>query len=1406
MADDQSKNTYTKPKKKKSFLGKLIKLCLVLIILLLIVVAFLPTVISMGVGQGLVKNIISDQINGTADFDSLKVSWFGSQTIEHLTIKNEQGDTTGDVTINLDRGLLALVFGSSDFGTLTLDGELKGVRYADGTTSFEKIIKEPDPNAPPLDLSKYKVHLDVNTLHITLDDQVTNKTFIVRDAIADINFNPTGSTLIDFKATTEADGKTGNITLAGTADNVMKDGGALNIDNASFDLAGQLTSVPMNLVDALAGLGNKLAAITGPELSTASLKLVGTLQNADAEIAADATNLDMNGNAVIADGELKISAEKPLTINTKLDNETLQALLLDSPQSDNFELQPLAGQQPMMSFNVNNLAVKLPEGGGLNLNNASLDTTLTLSNAQLIVKNNADVQSVDLPSFTANVRSDNLSDTLAIVADGNAVVNNTQTSTITADITHDSPLDADGAIAFDPTKVTGEVRGSDLPTSLLQGMLAETPIFVSRDIGPSLNLVATFSSGADRAITAAINAANLTGTLDATVGADGAIVGRTANLETTLHPELVRGYVPGGGISLPSLARVNLTSFAIPAREDGEAFSLQTLQLAGSAALQGNIITIAPADNAASNSPPIALSQATLNFESPALGERITLDGGIVANDASVTIDETITNLFAADGILSPLAAIPVGTIAINNITPQQMAKFAPDSAALISNTLAGPLTMNITTAGDADALTADITIDSPGVNGEFHATRDAQAIVLERGRLNTRLTPELSRALQAESELPIELSADRASLVINSPMTLATVNDEGSIVMQLESLQAAIEATPITVRNAPGFENAIILSDLNSTVAATLGDAASYALDGSANVQGSDGNTSISTAEFDVALQRDAADAAFTPDANITLNAINLDALAAAMSADGQSFATLLGDRGNLVLTATPTSDGFTAKAQPAFPNLAGTLNFSKNTEFVEVTGDIEQFTLAAKSLEDYLNTPKEGMPPTKSPMSVNTDVPVEIAINKIKFPAAILEGGKIDSTAITIDALIAMPGQFEITRQHPTTKVAENLRVKDWKIAVKGSDLRDGITANITGILRLFSGEQRTRGTVDLNAIVANLLDNESKFSLDSKRLTIDGTIDNVPTWAADVFAGQDGFLVAALGDAINATIRAENFSADGGTLTADASTSNGSSLNARLRGNDSGYQTVGDPHIDGALALTEALRNRVLQKLHPIFADIAAVDEQLKIKVTDAYFPAGDDKSRINADIAITLGEVEMKPSSPFLRLLKLAEATDEETIPGFIGHLDGRPTIVKIRNGIVKYDDFILHVGRKDSGYRHRLVFTGLIDLPQNYVRSLTASYPVADLAGSVDEIRGIPNVANVGVKFSGPLATETQPAQLKREIDIQINAEDLIKEGLREGLGGGKKGGGLLDGLLGGDDDDKKTKDDKRDQD
>jgi hypothetical protein len=117
---------------------------LVLICLAVVIVAIAPMVAG-SVASNAVLRGIGDQVTGRATLQRVRLSWFGTQRIENLSIVDAGGTELADVSVEAPVSLWSLVWGNRDFGTVTVSGVIHVERDAQGQLNWGGMLPSGGP-------------------------------------------------------------------------------------------------------------------------------------------------------------------------------------------------------------------------------------------------------------------------------------------------------------------------------------------------------------------------------------------------------------------------------------------------------------------------------------------------------------------------------------------------------------------------------------------------------------------------------------------------------------------------------------------------------------------------------------------------------------------------------------------------------------------------------------------------------------------------------------------------------------------------------------------------------------------------------------------------------------------------------------------------------------------------------------------------------------------------------------------------------------------------------------------------------------------------------------------------------------------------------------------------------------
>jgi len=1472
---------------------------------ILLFLALLPVFIGWGLFHGVVRDAIGASFNGDVEVKGLALNWFGTQEIEELSITAPGGDAEAHLALRLERGLLPLVFGSADYGTLHLGGTVEGVRYEDGSTSIQKLLKEKEETEP----LEMRVRIISDGIDVSLRDLATDEVLALRALSGEVLFDPTGKTKIEVDGGTSVAGRTGALKASGSIDRLYGESGFIDLRGAAFGLRAEVSELPVAVLDGLLGLEGRLSAAAGDAIHSATLNFDGGFDDGRVNVALEASHISLAGHVGLKEGAAVVDASQPVEISLRVPADSFARLVGSKEDS---VLAIAEGGEAAAEIRIEAARIPLPGESGLDLSGASVTASLITSRLPLRVRSGATIEQIDVDSLTVSIESADLTEMLTLAVHGAAATAGEDAGSATAHLDIASPIAPDGRFTIDPANIEGSLEVRQVPTSLAQALLGDSPIVLARDLGPRADVMATFSAGTTRTVQLTLAAHNASADVRASIGADGAITGESAIVEIDLQQELLADVAPFP-VSLPEHFSANIRSFTIPARLEGGSFNPAMMGADGTIALAGAVIVAAP-----DAGDPLEIEKAQIDMRSDALGEGISLNGTLSIEGGEIEVREEVSGLFSPEGEFTPLDGAPIGTLTVRGITREHIATFAPDLALKLEPLIGESMGVAITTREAAGgALAADATLTAEGGSATLTAQRDANRIVLTALTGSVALTPELSHAWQPDSEDPIEASADKIALALASPATLFTRGDSGYEVA-LDEIALTVQSQEVIIQNAPALANPVVLRQFAGDINANLGEAKRLKLNGAASLHasidagGAGGERHIADVMFALDMPLAKADAvdgdgdqpAVYPVIALALTDIDVYEVESVLEREAGSLARFLGPSGGLTIDLNPTAAGFEATLTPSFPYVSGTFHAQRDETHFALAAEDATFTLSAAALGEYLSPAADDAAPAPGApvqtITVATDVPLRVDINALRFPAGIVRREALASTAAEIDIAIAIREPLALSRTVGTAP-AETAQFDELALAVTGDDLDAGISLALNGVLKggprdgpvaedaaagereeaIEEGGQQTaqgpsRARIDIAATLSDLVNDAMMLDTANAVLAAQARIRRTPTWIADAAAGTGSLLADALGAAITAEVNAEDFSPNSGTLTANIGGANESRIRAKLTGRDGGYAAErGDP-ITGALTLSPELRNRLLHSIHPIFSDVRNLNEQVRFKVRNAFIPASEprpsgsgsadtplpsveepprrrarqgvrenaqqpaisenagdptssivnhqssiDFSRLSGIIELTIGPAEFTAGSEFLRILQFVETaqgggaqpqTEGRTIEGYIGPLDGSPIIIKIDNGRLTYENFIVHLAREEppeaqpgrrrdrrdregaepqaprgeegaaapAEYAHHLLFSGDVDLVNKRVNRIVGAYPLADLASTLR--RGVPSgggggvlpdIATVGVRFFGELYDAAgNPLDLQMEIDFNLKIENIFEEGLK----------------------------------
>ena len=987
------------------------------------------------------------------------------------------------------------------------------------------------------------------------------------------------------------------------------------------------------------------------------------------------------------------------------------------------------------------------------------------------------VRSVPVPLTDGNdtleqldivIRSDDLAVGVELTIEATAALSSRTPSRFAGSLSIDSPLTDAGQLDIGLDSLRGTLQGTQVPTSLLQPFLAESGIVLIRDVGPVVDIAAEFSRNGQKYITVKLVGRHLSLELEGVADAEKrSFTGNRLELRADIQPELIQS-LADIRIDRPATLFVNLTSFSIPPRKDGEGLPLAGLTAVGSLQLDIDepiALLVSPGDQLLAH-----LDLARLEFDTDSLGEGLTIRGEAQVSGGMVTFEERLTNMFDDEGRLALSNMLIEGRTEIDNFPGTVIASLISDTTGLADHLFDEPCRAVITTSIEGGGMRHTIDFSTPGLSIRLVTLQAPQGLVVEDGRIQLVVTPEMARIMQRDSEQPVGLLRPVTMTIIPNRQTIPGRDwSDYDFLNTPLSGELILEDVALTVDSV--LTEPVLIRDMHLNLSARLGVNFSLATSGSCAVFREVNGVPVGNATIDIELAGN--NEARRTTGTIRLTDLDINQIEVLMGRDHNEWAHWIGDRGELTIRTEPKGAETIFKIEPTFTRFAGSFRIESDLQRIRISGSSSKFVVSSEMFNQGLGSlhGKSPNPSDVTEMRVTQDVPLMLTVKSLTLPRGMIEGKAFDADDFDLNITLS-GGPITLTG---VNGLQESLN--DITASITSTNLSKVIAFNATAQQMLSKGMEYD-GKFEIRGRIHSLYNASGSLDLNQAKLELKADVSHTPTILADTLLNMHGLLVAAVGPQMRASFEAQDFSTAGGTLKGRIETTHGW-LDASLMGSDGLIHTAVDTPITAQLALTESLRRRLLYQIAPVLADIRTVNKPIDFTVSHVDIPVDGDVSRLNADIEIIVGEVEFDSGSISLGLLSIFNASNTETLPGYI-----EPIRANIRKGIVSYEKFNVHIDK------YILPFSGTIDLNRKYV-DMRSQAPLMGLALSIKELRDFGDL-EVPIVIRGPFG------DVKTEIDPEFDLGKLIFEasilrGLDElfkNLDKHKGGGNLLDDIFG----------------
>lgn len=280
----------TKPRKKRGLFARIIRWGLLLVLLLVLLAALAPLLLSTGPGTRLLVSIINGQIEGELEIDDLKLSWIGGQHATGVRYTDENAGLTAEIDELRadDVGLFDLLTGGRRVGEVrVINTAMTYHQPADRAKAGRpktKTIDDKPPFALPATLSGSVVFENLTVDYFAGDIEPVNLSLargtLEMPTLRDIKF--------DFDAALTQGKTSGRLVYKGEVLNLFDPEGVIQAMKARYDidyaLSGLSTNAADQLVSGLTGIRpGVLQALLGKENLSANGIVKGTVEELSSE-------------------------------------------------------------------------------------------------------------------------------------------------------------------------------------------------------------------------------------------------------------------------------------------------------------------------------------------------------------------------------------------------------------------------------------------------------------------------------------------------------------------------------------------------------------------------------------------------------------------------------------------------------------------------------------------------------------------------------------------------------------------------------------------------------------------------------------------------------------------------------------------------------------------------------------------------------------------------------------------------------------------------------------------------------------------------------------------------------------------------------------------------------------------
>ncbi|MDZ4830341.1 MAG: hypothetical protein SGJ09_09115 [Phycisphaerae bacterium] len=1380
-------------KKKKR---PLVRAFAILVLLVVVLVAAAPTLLSLGPATGIARNAIAGAVQGDVALKNASLGWFSAQSIEGLSIKDGSGANAIDVNVTVHSGLLSLFMSGGNNLDATLSGSAKGTLEPDGTTGLGALFapkpastpsSAPSSSSSPSGIpSALKAKLTIERFALAFTDVARSRTYAIDGLHGDASVDGASG-----KVSAKLDGDTnflgGKGTLGMKADLTNLTG---TIDPATIacDLAIEGKNLRVPVDQKTADFSAVVLHVKSPGIGKSiaiDAKADGVLDGTTAStLLADLTIIDLapsGGTLGSAFGGSGASTQWQVLVGKLLTSVKGTVAASKLPTS---LAQPAAAAAGLvlsedLGATIDVLNIKLPGRG-------SDPITLELDAPKAKLK------------LTTVVDGDS-GGALRGLKDGN-LTGTVEASPATLERLAKVNVTAPARLSLNGRDLALGLAATDAGVlSAFTGHVEVVPLAALAWKDPKNDIAVALGSGgriaigrdklgepfaADAALSVGFGTASAPPTAPTTqnVVAKASVAPKldrvdnaTATIDATFDPGFIAA-VAKQTITKPLTVRVDVrdldTTFP-PKGAEGLAIDA-VVTIAGE---NGLVVKDLNRDVR------FADIIATLKSADAAKGGALALTGRI--DQGTIDVKQTLGPLPKDFANLDPLAIDTRGTAKITGLDGAALVPWMPAQKALIEAAAIRGLSLDLKNEPLSGKPGQRVTIDLGGepIKGAIVASVEKASSRLEKLDLSGTIGKELVTALQGDSESKVRVAdAVPFTLALQSPVTV--VFDDLKAGKLPSGLAAKLVVPQVIVSQAPGLKSALALRDFSATVAVDTSGKTATTKGAFAAAGTTSPSDKIEQGTFDLTWSKKEGPSLLKGLTGETkLSGVSVPWIETLIGQPKGRISTWTGDSGAIQMVMSSSAQGETIRVIPAFPRMTGTIDVLAQGESVQASTSGMAVRVDRAKLGELATKPApEGS--AQQRYDFQGDLVAQLTTATIRLPKA-LAANNMSFAGASLDVALETQG-LGVSVQTPG-KPAGRLDVPAITAKVASKDLAQGVT---------FSANDR--GTVPgsgpspviaINGTVKQLLNASGEIDAANASLDLDANVKALPSVFVDLIAATGGTITRSLGDTMDFTAKAQGASKTGGQLAATL-TAPFAELKAPSITVKDGIATVTpQAPVTASFALSPGVKEDLLYLINPVFADVELASQRATMNLSSLSYPMDGNMTKLNSDVRLDIGDIKFKNGQPASVVLQLLRDKPD--------NLEGRiePLAVNVKNGILTYKDFGLRIGRMPQGapspWKTTLDMQGEIDLTRKppYAVAITTALPASQAGNFSSDVRkffdtlggpdsDLAKTLSIGITMFGPLFdAQGRAAKLEQKVtlpkleDIAKDPGKLIEQGL-----------------------------------